>query len=107
MNLMGFWIFLFHTGSCAVGFTAFIVSLLLYVKHRKKAILLYALFLGSIGLEVGALLLSSVESIVVFKEPQTASFVQSMARLWEFLSVTSFPAIILFFVHYLSDFFLH
>ena len=87
--------------ACAVGFTAFVVSLLLWVKHRKKAILLYALFLGATGLEVGALLLRSVESIAVFKDPQAASLVQSLARLWEFLSVTSFPAIILFFVHYL------
>lgn len=63
--------------------------------------MLYALFLGSIGLEVGALLLRSVASIAVFKDPLTASFAQSLSRLGEFLSVTSFPVIILFFVHYL------
>ncbi len=96
---MRFWVFLFHALTCAVGFTAFIVSLLLYVKHRKNAILLYALFLGAIGLEVGALLLRSVESIAVFKDPQAASSVQFLSRMWEFLSVTSFPAILLFFVH--------
>lgn len=101
MTPMRFWFFLFHSIACAVGFTAFIVSLLLYVKHRKKAIFLYALFLGSIGLEVGALLLSSVESIAVFKDPQTASLVQSLSRLLEFLSITSFPVILLFFVHHL------
>lgn len=92
-------LFLFNLLACGVGIAAITVALLLFVRHRKCAILYYTLFLATIGCEVGALTLTAIDSIAVFKNPQLAALVSGVARLLECLSIVSYPAVVTLFAH--------
>lgn len=98
---MKYCMFLFYLATCAVGFTAFTISYLLYVRHRKKAILLYALFLGSLGLVVGAFSVWMFAPVFDLKDQPAAYWFSIVGRFFEFLGVTGFIATSCFFFHHL------
>ena len=92
-------LFLLNLLASGVGFAAITVAFLLYIKHRKCAILYYTLFLIAIGLEVWALSLGAIAALAVRQSPQLAAFLNSVAGTLEFLSIVGYPAIVCVFVH--------
>ncbi len=92
-------LFLFNLLTSGVGFAAITVAFLLYVKHRKSAVLYYTLFLSAIGFEVWALTLNAIGSLAIGQNSRIATLLQSIAGVLEFLSIVTYPAIVTLFVH--------